>query len=251
MYCPKCGKKLPDNILFCTGCGCRLTENNTAPEPVAVPAPEASVYQPVPVPQYVPYPPVPAPEKKKAPIALIIGLILAIIACIFAFIYALALQSKNSEYISIIEDNQVKISQLEREKSAAESELSDIKEEQLALITENEEYAESLDLFYELLEYIGSVENLGYSTENFHANKGIMIIDRMAGKQELKVFSTYYTDFALEVSDKSVAIAKWSDEEWVGKETQIYVTPVDYGVTTITVSNKLYNNAFTIIVIVI
>lgn len=257
MYCSKCGKKLPDDSLFCTGCGCRLTENNAPPEPIAIPAPEVPAYQPVPVPQYAPFQQMPAPEKKKAPALLIIGLVLAIVACIFAFVYALALQSKNNEYISIIEDNQVKIGQLEREKSAAESELSDVKEElalineeQLALLSENEEYSEMLSLFYELLEYIGSVENLGYSTENFHANRGIMVIDRMAGKQELKIFSTYYTNFVLDVDDESVVTAKWTDAEWTEKETQIYVTPVDYGITTITISNELYNNAFEVIVIV-
>lgn len=253
MFCPKCGKELHNDSLFCSGCGYRLVEENIPKkEPVFVEPP-----MPVPTVQYVPYVAA-APEKKKTPILLIVGLIISIIACIFAFVYALALQSQNNQYSQIIEDSQLKMGQLERETTAAESELADVKAELEnamaeieAIAAERDEYIEVADLFWDLLDYIKEAENLGYSTENFHANKGIVVIDRMGGTQELKIFSTYYTNFSLEVSDTDVFIAKWTDKEWTGKETQIYITPVDYGVGLITISNELYNNAFDILVIVI
>lgn len=265
MYCQKCGKKLPEDSLFCTGCGCRL---NSVNEPAEKPAvyenqPAAPEYVPaqVPVPAYTAAPmqiPENGAKRDKKVIILLSLLIASLIACVVLLAITLNLQSKNSEYRSLAAENEIKLGQLERENSAKTEELDDLKEE-LAEVNEEldavseagAEYADMALLLVELLEYIGSEDSWGYSTENFHANKGIMVIDRMSGEQTLRVFSTYYATFTFEIEDESVISAKWSDKEWTEKETQIYITPLDYGITTMTISNDLYDNAFDVLVIVI
>ena len=37
MFCPKCGRKLPDGAKFCSGCGKKLTETTAEKPKVKVP----------------------------------------------------------------------------------------------------------------------------------------------------------------------------------------------------------------------
>ncbi len=255
MICPNCGKNLPEDSMFCPGCGYNLSRYIKKEAPAEIPVNEA------PVPQYCAYPPPPAPEKaekKTGTIVLAVLLGIALLACVLAFIYALTLQSKNNEYLREIEDNEVRLAQLEREADAKEKELEDLKaelaaiDEELALAIEDRDlYEEASGILYELLEFMKTEDSWGYCTENFHADKGIMVIDRMSGKQELRIFSTYYATFTFEVSDSSIIDVKWSDKEWTEKETQIYITPKDYGIATVTLTNDLYDNSFSVLVIVI
>lgn len=44
MTCPKCGKSLPDDLLFCTRCGAKLDEEPSFAENTPTDAEEASEY---------------------------------------------------------------------------------------------------------------------------------------------------------------------------------------------------------------
>ena len=243
MNCPKCGKNIPDGNIFCTGCGFNISQYKAQQEQNIPPRTE---------PQYYAYP-APAPvkaEKKTNPVlwAILGALILALI---LTSVYAISLKTKNDEYLGKISDNSIRLAQLEREASAKDNELKDVKEALETVTAERDEYEEISELFIDLLDYIASEDSWGYCTENFHADKGIMVMDLSKGTQELRIFSTYYTTFTFEIDDTSVINAKWADKEWTEKETQILVTPVDYGITTITLTNKLYTNSFKVLVIVI
>lgn len=94
MFCPKCGKQIPDGIRFCPECGAQLASPAPAPQEAA-PAPETPAPAPVqaetpapaeppkaeaPAPQPQPqsvYPPQPVPPapKKKSKLPLILGLV--------------------------------------------------------------------------------------------------------------------------------------------------------------------------------
>lgn len=72
MFCPHCGKQLPDGARFCTACGAALTGPQSAPAPARPDTPAQPQYAP---PQYTP----PQP-KKKSKAALIIVTAAVIIA---------------------------------------------------------------------------------------------------------------------------------------------------------------------------
>ena len=243
MNCPKCGKNIPDGNIFCTGCGFNISQYKAQQEQNIPPRTE---------PQYYAYPasaPVKAEKKTNPVLWAILGAL--ILALILTSVYAISLKTKNDEYLGEISDNSIRLAQLEREASAKDNELKDVKEALETVTAERDEYEEISELFIDLLDYIASEDSWGYCTENFHADKGIMVMDLSKGTQELRIFSTYYTTFTFEIDDTSVINAKWADKEWTEKETQILVTPVEYGITTITLTNKLYTNSFKVLVIVI
>ena len=66
IFCPKCGKQLPDEAVFCAGCGAKIVFNTAPePEPVVEPIPEPvpePVVEPIPEPVVEPIPePIPEP----------------------------------------------------------------------------------------------------------------------------------------------------------------------------------------------
>ena len=66
MFCEKCGKELPANSKFCSGCGAQIepvaAEVQETPAAEAVPAPEP---EPVPIPAPIPAPPKAEPRMEK------------------------------------------------------------------------------------------------------------------------------------------------------------------------------------------
>lgn len=178
---------------------------------------------------------------------------IAIVLSVFlagALLRSVSLQRKNSEYLEIISDQYERIGLLERDVSARDNEISDLESQLYASIIERSALSEKQEYSEELLAVIASEKSWGYASENFHVDKGIMVIDRFGGIQELKFFSTYYTTFSLENSNPNVVIAKWSDDEWVTKETSINITPVYSGYATLTFTNELYDNSFKVLIIV-
>ena len=77
MFCEQCGKEIPDNSKFCSGCGAKVNPDaavedvseiiaEAVPEPAAEPAPEPEA--PLePEPKSEEAPPPPPPEEKTAP----------------------------------------------------------------------------------------------------------------------------------------------------------------------------------------
>ena len=239
MFCPKCNSEIPDGNLFCTDCGCRFQDksasaNENSGKPFSVSSDSVSV-------------------RKKANIpAIILGILLlaSIAVLVFFFSENSKLSDENAAHLSTIHDRETKIGFLERSVDAKTKEINDLREQtssdakEIAALSEKDKY------FSDLMKVLSSEEKWGYATENFHVDKGVMVIDRFGGMQELKLFSTYYTTFTFEVSDTNVCIAKWSDEDWINKDTSVFVTPVSAGYATITFTNDLYDTSFKVLVIV-
>lgn len=239
MFCPKCNSEIPDGSLFCTACGCRFQDKSASAtensgEPFSVSSNSVSV-------------------RKKANIpAIILGILLlaSIVVLVFFFSENSKLSDENAAHLSTIHDRETKIGFLERSVDAKTKEINDLREQtssdakEIAALSEKDKY------FSDLMKVLSSEEKWGYATENFHVDKGVMVIDRFGGMQELKLFSTYYTTFTFEVSDTNVCIAKWSDEDWINKDTSVFVTPVSAGYATITFTNDLYDTSFKVLVIV-
>lgn len=83
MFCPNCGKQVPDGAKFCTECGSPLTAMPAGEQP----QPQQLQQQPQPQqpPQFRPPQPMPAPAAKRNVPALVLG----IIGSVFAFFGAI------------------------------------------------------------------------------------------------------------------------------------------------------------------
>ena len=242
LVCPNCKLPVSDEAASCPRCGFVFSG-----EPAVPPAPEA-----VPVPETVlPESPPSAKKKKNVP-AIILGILLAI--SLGALIYMInqynILYAENNSNLGVIRDNKARIGSLERDVDAKNQEIGDLR----ALDEDNTEtiaeLSEKADYHKELMKVLASEESWGYATENFHVDKGVMVLKRFGGMHELKLYSTYYTTFTFEVSDTSVCIAKWSDDEWINKDTTVFITPVSAGYATLTFTNELYDTSFKVLVVV-
>lgn len=91
MFCTRCGENIPDDAVFCSHCGSRISQQPAGTSPVSLPQAPASPRQPEgqpaagyssqPALEYAPQPAA-APAKKKSNLPLILGTSLATIALI-------------------------------------------------------------------------------------------------------------------------------------------------------------------------
>ena len=92
MFCPNCGKELPEGAAFCNGCGAPQAQAPAPAAPAApvyAPAPETPAYAPAPeAPAYAPVYAAPAPKQSlmdklgKKGLAIVIGAAAAVVALI-------------------------------------------------------------------------------------------------------------------------------------------------------------------------
>lgn len=239
MICPNCKISVPDGASSCSRCGYVFPEENDV-------SPVSEIFSEVPS---EPLPPV--KNKKNIP-AIVLGI------CLFLSLSALGwlgyeyyeLYNENVSNLGTISSNKARIGSLERDVSAKNQEISDLRsldEENTKTIAE---LTKTSDYHKDLLKILGSETSWGYATENFHVDKGVMVLKRFGGMHELKLYSTYYTTFSFEVSDTSVFVARWSDDEWINKDTTVFITPVSAGFATLTFTNDLYDTSFKVLVIV-
>ena len=244
MFCPKCNSEIQDKSVLCPVCGCSFSEK---PFPISdnISAGKTGKYKV--------HSASAEKAKKKANIPAIILadlLLVSVSVLIFSFSENSKLREENAFHLDTIKDKESKIGLLERSVDAKAKEIGDLKEQTYADAKEKSILSEKVEYSASLMKALSSEEKWGYATENFHVDKGVMVIDRFGGMQELKLFSTYYTTFTFEVSDTNVCIAKWSDEDWINKDTTVYITPVSAGYSIITFTNDLYDTSFKVLVIV-
>lgn len=272
MYCIKCGAHIPDDSKFCTVCGFNLreAEAKTVPEPSPKVPPVVPVQQQAPAsqntaPQYYSAPPsyeqASVPEKKggmgKTAVVFLVLFVAALFGCLALLLNSTSLQAQNDEYKEKIGayENEIsayrgQVEALERTKEAYKNEVSSLEKELEEITAERNELYDTVDIAEQVFELMASNDSWGYATENFHANKGIVFLDRFAGTQSIEIFATYYTTFHLEVSNTNVLDANWSDKEWTEKGTEVFMAPVDTGYCILTFTNDLYDTSFEVLVIV-
>lgn len=121
MFCPKCGKQIPDNAAFCPECGASFAAQNSETVEVNNVSQAAPAAEPTPAPQAAPAAePTPAPAKKekkkkkgKGAIIAIILIVLAIIIGAFILIAGIIttiLLVNNSKTVAVNPENYVSIS---------------------------------------------------------------------------------------------------------------------------------------------
>lgn len=252
MFCPKCNSSIPEDSVFCPVCKQQISGQSASfSYNFSEEETEPSFYEQISVPENS-SPSASEKPKKTNVFAIILSVLLAVSIgiIIYSFSENSKLSDENAAHLSTIHDRETKIGFLERSVDAKDKEIGDLRKQSEADTREKAALSAKVEYSKELMQVLGSEEKWGYATENFHVDKGVMVIDRFGGMQELKLYSNYYTTFTFEVSDTSVCIAKWSDEEWINKDTTVFITPVSAGFATLTFSNDLYDTTFKVLVIV-
>ena len=227
LNCPKCNFPFPDEADFCPQCGF-VPKKKASSEASEISLP-----------------------KKNIP-AIIFGILFAISFALLVYfiVQYSALSEENNENLDLIHNGKIHIYSLEQDISSKAEEISGLETELESAESERDILLEKQEYSEELLEVLASEKSWGYATENFHVDKGVMVLDRFGGMQELKLYSTYYTTFTFELSDSEVCIAEWSDEEWINKDTTVFITPVASGYATLTFRNDHYESSFKVLIIV-
>ena len=231
LNCPKCNFPLPGEADFCPQCGFvpkkKVSSENSAEATENI------------------------RPKKNIP-AIVFGILFAIsfVLLVYFIVQYSALSEENNENLGLIQRGKTHIYSLEQDISSKAEEISGLETELESTVNERDVLLEKQEYSDELLEVLASEKSWGYATENFHVDKGVMVLERFGGMQELKLYSTYYTTFTFELSDSEVCVAEWSDEEWINKDTTVYITPVASGYATLTFRNDLYESSFKVLIIV-
>lgn len=227
MNCPKCNSNIPNDSIFCPDCGCNIEKAKQeiqdeqalkALQPLNTVSSDQSV----------------ALKKNKSSKVLTFFLIALIICCCVLCYLTYSFYNQTLDLSNEI-DGYVK--------QVATLELS------------NKELQRSYDktsVARAVLSTLHSSDRWGYSTENFHANTGVVCLKSYQNAKSIEITMNYNnTTCHFDYSSSSVINAYWSDKTWYSGEPGIvYLEPRAKGVSVLTFTNDAYNNAFKVLVIV-
>lgn len=218
VVCPKCNIQLSDDSVFCPNCGCNIEEEKKQIITEQVAKPEIKVVEKVVEKVVV--------KKNKTNKILVFFLILSLIASSVLGYYTFTYYHQSENYVK---------------------EIRDLTYSNKILMNRYNDTSFARDVLYA----VNSTENLGYATENFHTDTGILVLSKYSGAKEITMYSTYSgATFSIGNSDPNVASAVWTEESWHDNTTAIRIKPLETGVSVLTITNNKYDNEVNIIVIV-
>lgn len=231
--CPNCGKEFPSDSLFCPCCGCNIEDeykkseqNNSA----IVPA-ENTTY------------------KKPSSVWKVLTILLLAL-CIVLGVHSYNTSNETGIQKAEYEEYEKNIKSYKEDLEKYANATRKLNYSLSYLNNTIPELEKSVSFYTELYDII-SKKNMGFSTENFHADKGIVFLKYNSKKATVKVKMAYEnsTITATEIHGNNHITFEWS-KKWDGNTIDLYITPKSRGISEIEISNNRYDNPFSIIVIV-
>lgn len=120
------------------------------------------------------------------------------------------------------------------------------------LKTKVEDYKEKADYFTRIkFNSLVINKSIGYASESFHTNKGIIIMDKDSNPQQITLFADFNTHVTIDTeTNGDSAKISFDESTWYGSSTTLTVTPKKTGFTSVTFSNSLNRQEFFVIIIV-
>lgn len=276
-FCTKCGHDISGQAdqSFCENCGAPISQDPNPPENACVPPVQSP--QPAPTAPVTPQPPVQVNKgNAKVSIPLIIVSAVAVLLLIFSILASVAVHSRNNEIEELTVECSDAEAELKTEKAKAENavgetdslydeidtkqaEIDDLNDEidDLNAILEdlneeNLELSDKADQFDKILE-IASSGRPGWASKRFHTDGGIFIMH--VGDDE-KMFELTFdhsetSTVTWDEEDTDIADVNCYEENLGDVVTPFYVAPYSPGVTSVTFSNSLDDETFTLVLIVL
>lgn len=266
MFCPTCGKKLEEGTKFCIYCGAKQ-EDAPAPAPAAESAVTAPVYESTSSVEESPTPEAPAfktptpkaPSFDVPPVAPVFdeapakkegkGKKIALIAVIGVLI--LALIGLNAyQYFVMTPKTADKLADAKSDLKKAEAKYDELKDEYDELEGLYDSADSSSDDLADIC-YYAQYNNIGYASDAFHTDKAVIVLSEDDYDETLTL--TLAVDTAVTVSynlEGSSADVSFDEDTWEGDTTTLTVSPLEKGITLLTLSNDLNSETVSVIIIV-
>ncbi|MBQ1436233.1 MAG: hypothetical protein IIZ19_10095, partial [Clostridia bacterium] len=108
---------------------------------------------------------------------------------------------------------------------------------------------------YDVVKQYIDMGNIGYGSERFRTDKGVIVLKKYGGGSEKLTLTTKYNDYVTidtiyTNNGGSVARASFDHDEWYGDTTTLTVRPISRGVELIRFENDVDSTFFYVIVIV-
>lgn len=284
IYCSACGNPIPEDSRFCPFCGAKVSEaaekrkeeaepkEKELPTEQKCPAPAESRAEPSPGGQApagtnqenkAPEPPAvlaasveahepfeknkrkwPLPPKGKTPgKAVWMGLCGALLLCtVGSLVYAFSAQAKCSSLQAEISS----LSQQNQELKAQNEDSSDLKRQNQNLRDSLLDYKPRAEYFDALVGYAEEYA-VGYSSKNFHASDGLLVMGKDDARVSVTITGTYAATYYMEVLGASTS-CEWG--ETYGGTMTAYIDPVLAGVSAVKFTNSVNSQSFIILCIV-
>ena len=135
---------------------------------------------------------------------------------------------ENSGAQEALQEKDARIAELEEQMTAAEP-----------YLYRYEELLEALDTGY-----------LGYAAEEFRVDQGVILLDDLDSTYSLTLTTAYAEGITVNMQTYGdSAMAEFTEDSW-GSETEIRITPLQDGVTTLYFDNETNFDSFTVVIIV-
>lgn len=113
-----------------------------------------------------------------------------------------------------------------------------------------EEYEEKADMYASIKNYCTN-NNIGYASDYFHVDQGIVFISRNASSKKLTLTLDYNTDVTVTKEQSGrYASVEFDYESWYGSTTTLTIKPKSVGVTKVDFSNNYSSAEFSVIIVV-
>jgi RNA polymerase subunit RPABC4/transcription elongation factor Spt4 len=190
---------------------------------------------------------------------ILIILVILLVAAISAFvIQRFTFSAKENQYLSEINDKNQEISQREQEIYELETDIGSkntniqsLNDQIRELKVQIADYEADSEVLNTIIDFLKS-SNAGYASSKFKASDKIFVVEKFDTHTSFTLTASFSNGATISTSEKGTAASiVFSQNEWYGPTTTLYIKPKKVGTTIVTFSNDQSTQTFRILIVVI